>query len=255
MCLIPNFAASVKWTHDPQRIQWLYEQGLGVEFSPNPQDVASLKQQLQPCLNYHLPVRLHAFFPGDELGDVSVEGANRARHKHVALLEHAADILETPVVTCHFGLRPEPKVAMAQLEDSLGQLVQRAKALGCVVAIENLRTGLASDPALVARLAEVTDAQITLDVGHALSCDKVGRGEITVREIINLFALRLAEVHYYERETDHHHAPQDMQILGPVVSDLCQHTKVTWWTIELDSTTEIAHTVKITREYLLGKNS
>jgi len=78
---------------------------------------------------------------------------------------------------------------------------------------------------------------ITLDIGHAVSCPRVQSGELTALDFVETVADRLLEVHLYERETDRHHPPQDMTVLGPIVDRLLA-TRCAWWTIELDDEAE-----------------
>ena len=57
----------------------------------------------------------------------------------------------------------------------------------------------------------------------------------------------------YERETDRHHPPQDMSILGPIV-DRLQETPCNWWTIELTDYAEALSTRTLLLDYLANKN-
>jgi hypothetical protein len=72
----------------------------------------------------------------------------------------------------------------------------------------------------------------------------VGNKTISVQRIIHLVAERLMEVHFYELETDRHWAPQNMDILGPVVDELIT-TGCRWWTIELEDTQDVLLTRKL----------
>jgi hypothetical protein len=91
-----------------------------------------------------------------------------------------------------------------------------------------------------------------MDIGHAVSCDLVARGRWQATDIVGMFAPLLKEVHFYESETDIHHAPHDMSVLGPIVDQLLL-TDCKWWTIELDDFNEILNTRKLVADYLADK--
>jgi sugar phosphate isomerase/epimerase len=116
-----------------------------------------------------------------------------------------------------------------------------------VIALENLRHGPTALPQRHFAWASLTGARITLDLGHALSVDRDDGMEI--KAYIDAVAHRLVEVHYYERETERHHAPADMSVLGPVVDRLMQ-TDCRWWTIELEDLAEMEATRRMALDYL-----
>jgi hypothetical protein len=93
---------------------------------------------------------------------------------------------------------------------------------------------------------------ITLDVGHALSGLHVQNGELAATDFVDAFAERLWEAHLYECETDRHHPPQDMTVLGPIVDRLLE-TQCTWWTIELDDYAEALSTRVLLIDYLRAR--
>ena len=121
--------------------------------------------------------------------------------------------------------------------------------LGIIICLENLRHGLTSDPNTVLNWAQVSGSMITLDVGHAVSCERVQSGALSVVDFVEAFADRLHEVHMYERETDRHYPPRDMSILGPIVDRLLE-TECKWWTIELDDSAEALATRNLLLDYL-----
>jgi hypothetical protein len=53
----------------------------------------------------------------------------------------------------------------------------------------------------------------------------------------------------YERETDRHHPPKDMRVLGPIIDRLID-TECDWWTIELDDYDEALETRRLLLDYL-----
>ena len=122
-----------------------------------------------------------------------------------------------------------------------------AGALGITICLENLRSGPTSNPETVAEWARESGAMITLDIGHAVSCQRVKEGTLTPLDFVETLADRLHEVHMYEREENRHYPPQDMSVLGPIVDRLLD-TQCRWWTIELARYDEAL----ATRRLLLG---
>jgi sugar phosphate isomerase/epimerase len=197
-------------------------------------------------------VRYHGFFPGYEIGSVDTEAARRATDVHLAALE-AMQGRGEQVITIHIGLQWKDPIDDGRAVENLSRLVDRARALGITVCVENLRRGPASDPKRVLSWADRSGAMMTLDVGHAASCQCVQDGELTVVDFVDLFANRLLEVHMYERESDRHYPPQDMRVLGPIVDRLLD-TPCTWWTLELEEYAEALATRTLLLDYLAQKS-
>ncbi len=246
---IPLLAASAKWFHTIDRLHDLTSRGLGIEYTPDPEDFSPMPAVLAPVLERKIPLRFHAFFPEHEIGDQDGGTAAEAMNHHRRFLEVVASMALEPVITCHLGLLPERHIEMSRAGDNLGLLVRRAEELGITLSLENLRKGPASNPEQIWKWAEAAGSALTLDIGHALSSTMVREGVMTMDEIIDLFTPRIIEAHYYEKESDRHYPPEDMRILGPVVDHLLQ-TPCRWWTIELEDLDDIDRTVELTRGYL-----
>jgi sugar phosphate isomerase/epimerase len=153
------------------------------------------------------------------------------------------------VITFHVGLHRDNPIYPGRVAENLWRLVERARGLGVTVCLENLCHGPTSHPENVVAWARASGAMITLDIGHAVSCQRVQSGELTALDFLEMVADRLFEVHMYERETDRHRPPQDMTILGPIVDRLLA-TRCTWWTIELDDCAEALATRSLLLNYL-----
>jgi len=158
------------------------------------------------------------------------------------------------VITVHVGLKFDDPVDPGHAVENLSQIVKRANELGITVCLENLRRGATSHPKTVAEWACAAGAKITLDVGHANSCQRVQDGELTVLDFVDKFAERLFEVHMYETESDRHYPPRDMSVLGPVVDRLL-NTRCSWWTIELDDCAEALSTRRLLLDYVYARHS
>jgi sugar phosphate isomerase/epimerase len=245
---LPTIALSAHWHAYPDRCAWIAEHGFALEYSPNPEALDALPAHVDPLLAAGVPVRYHGFFPRYELGHASAEVAERAVRVHVAALEAMRGRGEQ-VITLHVGLKRDIPLDHGRAAANLRQLVQRADDLGITVCLENLRRGPTSDPETVVAWARESGALITLDVGHAVSCQRVLNGELTPLDFVEMFAERLCEVHMYERETDRHYPPHDMSILGPIVDRLLD-TPCNWWTIELENYDEALATRALLFDYL-----
>ena len=250
---VPVLAVSAKWFTFPERFEWITKQGFALEYTPNPEAFSLLAQQLDPFLNAGVRVRHHGFFPEYEIGNVHAEQAEQAMQVHFAALDALCGRGEQ-VITVHIGVNRAIRLDPTRIVENLARLVDYGRQRGIIVSLENLKQGMTSDPETVLNWIERSGASITLDVGHALSSNAAQNGEMTIHEIIDLFAPRLMEVHFYEKEIDRHYAPEDMQILGPVVDRLLE-TECAWWTIELDDFEDILRTRKLLGEYLSKKFS
>ena len=250
----PTIALSARWDAYPERFRWIQEHGFALDYTPNPEAFHLLPGHVDPLLEAGVPVRYHGFFPGHEFGHRDPALAGPALAVHQAALEAMRGRGEQ-TITFHVGLAPQHHhhVDPGRVVENLSRLVERAQALGITVCLENLRTGPSSHPENVAAWARASGAMITYDVGHAVSCPRVRRGELTPLDFVDLFADRLWQVHMYEREVDRHRPPRDMAVLGPIVDRLLE-THCTWWTIELDDCAEALATRTLLLEYMAHKN-
>jgi sugar phosphate isomerase/epimerase len=245
---VPTIALSAHWHTFPERFHWIAEHEFAIEYSPNPEAFGALSEHVDPFLKAGIPVRYHGFFPDQEFGHQDAALAERGVRVHLAALE-AMQGRGEQVITFHVGLRHPVPIDPGRTVENLSRLVARARELGITVCLENLRRGPTSHPETVVAWARASGALITLDVGHAVSCQRVQSGELTALDVLEAFADRLFEVHMYEREVDGHQPPQDMSILGPLVDRLLQ-TRCNWWTIELEDYAEALSTRRLLLDYL-----
>jgi sugar phosphate isomerase/epimerase len=244
----PTIALSAHWHAYPDRFAWIAEHGFALEYSPNPEAFNALPAHVDPLLAAGVPVRYHGFFPDYEIGHADGDAAERAVRVHIAALE-AIHGRGEQVITLHVGLNRQVPLDPGRVVANLARLVQHAAGLGITVCLENLRRGPTSAPETVVAWARQSGAMITLDVGHAVSCQRVQDGELTALNFVEMFADRLCEVHMYEREAGRHHPPQDMSVLGPIVDQLLT-TRCAWWTIELNDYDEALTTRRLLLDYL-----
>ncbi len=244
-------AVSAQWHSFPAKLDWLVSNGFAIEYTPDSRNLATAREHLPTYLAEGVRIRHHGYFPGFEFGDSRPDRAEEALNLHLRALETIQGIGE-PFVTFHVGLIPDIPVNPTTAVRNLATLVDYGKKLGITVSLENLRFGPTSNPETVLEWTGKTGAMITMDVGHAVSCDRVNGGELTVCEIVNLFRKQLGEVHFYESETDRHHAPNNMDILGPVVDALLT-SDCRWWTIELDTRSDVLQTQQLLADHLTAK--
>lgn len=242
-------AVSAQWHSFPAKFEWLVDDGFAIEYTPDSRNLATVAEHLPTYLAGGVRIRHHGYFPGFEFGDSRPGRAEEALVLHLRALETIQGIGE-PFITFHVGLIPDIPIDPTTAVRNLATLVNYGRKLGITVSLENLRFGPTSNPDTVLEWTGKTDAMITMDVGHAVSCDMVSDGKMTVCEIVNLFRHRLGEVHYYESETDRHHAPENMEILGPVVDALLT-TDCRWWTIELNTRSDVLQTRQLLADHLI----
>lgn len=241
-------ALSTKWSTYPDRFHWIAKNGFAIEYTPNPAAFDLLPEHIDPFLEMGIPLRYHGFFPGYEFAHHDAAISEPALDIHVAALEAMRGRGEQ-VITLHIGLNPQDTIDPGRAIENLSRLVAHARDRGITVCLENLRRGPTSDPTTVLAWAKASGAMITLDIGHAVSCQRVKSGEMTALDFVEMVAERLWEVHLYERETDRHYPPRDMTILGPIVDHLLT-TRCYWWAIELDDTAEALATRALLLDYL-----
>ncbi len=243
-----TLAVSTQWHVFPAKFDWLVRQGFSLEYTPDPQNLNHSAEHLGPYLAKGVRIRHHGFFPGHEIGDKRPDRAERALQFHLQALDAMKGLGEQHI-TVHIGLKADIELDYETVTGNLRRLVQYGQSHGITVSMENLRFGPTSHPERVVEWAAKSGATITLDIGHAVSCARVASKELSVPRIIDMFRRDLAEVHFYESETDRHHAPQDMSILGPIVDTLLT-TQCSWWTIELDAFEEILRTRDLLADHL-----
>jgi sugar phosphate isomerase/epimerase len=238
-----TLAVSATWRHGTGRLDWIAANGLACAFTPSPDRLDLLSKQLLPYLRHGMAVRHHGYFPGKEIGHAHAAAAEDAMQLHFKAMETLQGLGE-PLMTVHVGLDRTLPLDHHRVVKNLSRLVDHGKRIGFTVSLENLRRGPTANPQTLLDWARRSGAGITLDVGHAVSSRCVGNKTITVEKIIDLVAERLMEVHFYESETDHHWAPQNMDLLGPIVDKLIT-TDCRWWTIELEDTDDVLFTQRL----------
>ena len=188
-----------------------------------------------------LPVRYH--FP---LGALELSGPCETLASQTLLtMMHAVRAIGSvggSYLTVHAALPSDARGTFraAQTAARLRELVQEGASCGVTVALENLRWGLTSEPDAFLSLVESSGAAVTIDVGHATSSDASATG-FSAERFVRECGSRVAHAHVYDRETDRHHPPLDLERIGPALDALCD-VGCPWWTIELFDEAEVRAT-------------
>jgi hypothetical protein len=242
---VPELALNIRWDSPIKRFEWAAEHGLALEYTPDPAGLKLLEEQLRPFTSASIPVRFHGYFPGYELGSPDNEGTPLRTHVEALRAIHG---VSHPFITVHINLNPNEKIDEVTARDNLSRLVEQADQMGITVSLENLRCGFTSHPENVLALAEASGSMITLDVGHAVSCERVKSGELTPVDFVDAFESRLCEVHIYGWEADRHYPINDIEPMKPLLRRLLT-TQCHWWTIELEDYSEALSTQSLLTGY------
>ena len=214
-----TLAVAVRYDHSPRRLEWIEENGFACAFTPDPDALDRIGETLGPYMARGMAVRHHGYFPGLEIGHPDPRIARRALDFHLKVID-AIDGIGEPHLTVHVGLDFAVALNPERVVENLGRIVARGARRGITVSLENLRQGPTADPDILCRWADATGAAVTFDIGHAVSCPGVRCEDLSVGAIIDRLDPKITEVHCYEYESDHHHAPHDLRVLGPIVDRL-----------------------------------
>jgi sugar phosphate isomerase/epimerase len=247
----PILALAVKAQDTPEHYNWAIANGFALEYTPDPSHFDFSAGHLETAISAGVPVRFHGRYFGHEIGHPDSRISDAAMRAHAATLESMHGKSE-PVVTFHLGLDYLGPFDPDKGVRNLARLVDIAKDRGITISLENLRRGPASHPENIAAWAEASGASITLDVGHAISCQRVQTGELCVTDFIEWFSDRLIEVHIYGREADRHYPITDMAPFEPIVDRILE-TSCRWWTIELEDRIEALSTRDLLLKYLMNR--
>jgi sugar phosphate isomerase/epimerase len=223
-------------------------EGFALEYTPDPTRFDLIPVHLGPSIAGGVPVRYHGYFPNQELALCG--GPDDPSWRTYARTLRAMRDAGGQVITVHIQLNPKIPIDPRRATDNLSRLVEAADVMGITVALENLRRGYTSHPEHVEAMARTSGARITFDVGHAICCDRVKSGELSLLDFIRVFQDRLVEVHMYGREEGDRHHPLDTVAGLETALDRLLAAGCRWWTIELSDDGEALATRAVLRDYL-----
>jgi sugar phosphate isomerase/epimerase len=241
-------AVGISWNSYPDKPNWAVQEGFALEYGPDPEHFELIPNHLTCYQEHKIPIRYHGYFPGLEIGNSIESDADHAMKVHTNAIKAMKGFGEQ-VITVHVGLNKGIDVDSSRAKRNLSKLVEIADKEGVTVSLENLRTGYTSHIDNVIALADASGSKLTLDVGHAVSCEGVKNGELTVLDFIDAFESRLVEVHMYDREEDRHYPITNIDNKKHIIDRLIS-TDCRWWTIELNDYKEILVTRDILQVYL-----
>lgn len=226
----------------------------GVEVTARPgalKTAVEQASQVRALSQGSLGTRLHFQLCHEEISDCRLGVGERALQSMKSLVDHMAGEHHHSVLTVHAALPSDARGTkrLAETRVRLAELVAYGAEHDVTVCLENLRWGLTSEPDAYVGLVIATGSHATFDVGHAVSSDaaRAGRSaETTVRELGEL----VEGAHVYGHEDDDgHHAPDDLQRIGPALEALCD-VGCPWWTIELTAPDEVRQTRALLSAFL-----
>jgi sugar phosphate isomerase/epimerase len=246
--VLPVIALNMRWDSLLARWRMAAGEGFAVEYTPDPNRLDLIPVHLGPSIAGGVPVRYHGYFPNQELA-LCGGPDDPSWHTYTQTLRAMRDA-GGQVITVHIQLNPGITIDPHLATDNLARLVETAGSLGITVALENLRRGYTSHPEHVEAMARASGAMITLDMGHAICCERTKTGELSLLDFIRVFQDRLIEVHMYGREEeDGHHPLETVAGLEPAIEALLA-TGCRWWTIELNNDGEALATRAVLLDYL-----
>jgi sugar phosphate isomerase/epimerase len=148
-----------------------------------------------------------------------------------------------------YGL-PLGEVSWEGLVRNVAHLLEYAARRGVSLTVENLTSGLTSDPETLARLLTATGAPVTFDLGHAHGSAWVQDGRGSVVDFLNSVPTPILATHiYFTERNDAHFVPEKLGDIGPALDGLVARG-CDFWVLELHTQKTLEQTRKIVDEYL-----
>ncbi len=196
---------------------------------------------------------LHAPYTDLEIGHRDVEYAAAALRVLREYVDVTADV-GAHHLNLHVGshaLEPEER-SWDTLVGNLTALMEYAARRGTLVAVENLRLGLASDPETFAALLRATGAPVTFDLGHAHGSAWVQAGRGSVVDFLKSIPTRIVAGHLYLSETGDAHVPPAEVADVAAALDGLSAAGCNWWVLELHRRDALEQTRRVVDQYLAG---
>lgn len=157
------------------------------------------------------------------------------------------------ILSIHIGLgrNSTGPLSWSATLSNLRNLIQYGAEHHVRVCLENLAWGWTSRPNLFEKLVRMSGAGITLDIGHAQSCESVQSQQYAVEDFVTPHAERVLGAHVYHEEIEDkgHIPPQDPEDMASRL-DLLLEIGCPWWTLELHDPQALLQTRDMVVQYL-----
>jgi len=228
-------------------IDWSFDNGKLPETPANESEWIRDLSELQP-----LEIRYHCPFHRMDMGHDDPEEARRAYrlfHRIILLVSRARGRYLT--VHVGLGLDSTESLSWERTIDNLTRLVHFGATHRVTVCLENLAWGWTSKPNLFEKLVRRSGAAVTLDLGHAFSCESVRSGQFTVEDFVTPHPDRVLNAHIYHRESSRsgHLPPESLEDIEDRL-DLLQGIGCDWWVIEMREINRLMATKRVIDRYL-----
>ncbi|PKM48060.1 MAG: hypothetical protein CVV03_00380 [Firmicutes bacterium HGW-Firmicutes-8] len=242
-------------------INYALKTNCGIDYSFEAQNLSDLKQEavyIEKIAREDLDIRYHCPFKSIEFAHVDKNTADYS----LQYLRDCVDVAGSfggKYLTTHIGLgfKSPNNIDYENAVVNLSKLVDYGDKKGITVCLENLTTGWTNNPRAFLELIEKTGASVTFDLGHANSCPSVIENQCTSVEFLRTVDSYLINAHVYEIEKidektlePYHVAPQNLDIIRPLLLELINNTKCDWWVIELRDQEEVKHTRYLLESFL-----
>ena len=123
------------------------------------------------------------------------------------------------------------------------------------VCLENLAWGWTSRPNLFEKIVRMSGAGVTLDIGHARSCESVRSQQYAVEDFVTPQPDRVLGAHVYHEEVEGkgHIPPRHPEDMAARL-DLLREIGCPWWTLELHDPDALLQTRDIVVRYLASNS-
>ena len=148
-----------------------------------------------------------------------------------------------------YGL-PLEELSWDGLVRNVANLLEYAARCEVRLTVENLTSGLTSDPETLARLLKATGAPVTFDLGHAHGSAWVREGRGSVVDFLQSIPTPVLAAHiYFTERNDAHFVPEKLGDIGPALDGLVAKG-CDFWVLELHTQETLEQTRRIVDEYL-----
>ncbi len=227
---------------------------LAIDYSINEEKMLRLENNIRELRKLfrgqQIEIRYHGFFKSMEIGHCD-EGKASLSLGYMKLVVDAISRVNGKHLTVHIGLNSSEhgELNLKHARDNLKELVEFGCTKGVKVCLENLKKGPTSEPEQFLNLVQMSGANVTFDIGHAISSD-AGKNGVKAHDFIQMASPHIVNAHVYEAEEDCGHiAPQSNKKIKLALKALSA-TSCDWWVVELGDSEDIRRTIGFIQPYI-----